>query len=55
MNNAELWCPAALTTSGEQGEGEGKGEGQGGCSVWVESKYRREKRWSGGGGKEGWC
>lgn len=53
MNNAELSCPAALTTSGERGEGEMEGEGV--WSVWVESKYRREKRRSGGGGKEEWC
>lgn len=32
MNNAEPWCPAALTTGGWGG------------SVWVESKYRRERK-----------
>jgi len=49
MNNAEPWCPAALTTSGEREERDG------GRSVWVESKYRKEKRGTGGGGQEGWC
>lgn len=54
MNNAEPWCPAALTTGGEQGEERERDRGGGGI-VWEESKYRKEKRGIGGGGQEGWC
>lgn len=45
MNNAEPWCPAALTTEGGR-EWEQEGE----VCVGGEGKYRREKSMEGGGG-----
>lgn len=43
MNNAEPWCPAALTTTKEGGEGKQR---EGGLRMWAEYKNMR--------GRGGW-